>query len=92
MLNAPVEVDTFHRPWVMKPFAVKGLGEAYLRLLNPPTFRWLMRHQGIADLSKITTAELDASVTMTRLDPQASARQWDRPRRATLEASGLRAL
>jgi hypothetical protein len=45
----------------MKPFAVKGLGEAYLRLLNPPTFRRLMRHQGIADLSKITTAELDAS-------------------------------
>ena len=24
VLNAPVEVDTFHRPWVMKPFAVKG--------------------------------------------------------------------
>jgi len=22
------EVDTFRRPWVMKPFAVKGLGEA----------------------------------------------------------------
>ena len=22
VLNAPVEVDTFHRPWVMKPFAV----------------------------------------------------------------------
>ena len=33
-------------------------GRAYLRLLNPPTFRWLMRHQGVADLSKI--AELDA--------------------------------
>jgi haloalkane dehalogenase len=66
VLNAPVEVDTFHRPWVMKPFAVKGLGEAYLRLLNPPTFRWLMRHQGVADLSKITTAELDAYLVLLR--------------------------
>jgi haloalkane dehalogenase len=66
VLNAPVEVDTFHRPWVMKPFAVKGLGEAYLRLLNPPTFRWLMRHQGVADLSKITIAELDAYLVLLR--------------------------
>jgi haloalkane dehalogenase len=66
VLNAPVEVDSFHRPWVMKPFAVKGLGEAYLRLLNQPTFRWLMRHQGIADLSKITTAELDAYLVLLR--------------------------
>jgi haloalkane dehalogenase len=66
VLNAPVEVDTFHRPWVMKPFAVKGLGEADPRLLNQPTFRWLMRHQGIADLSKITTAELDAYLVLLR--------------------------
>ena len=48
----------------MKPFAVKGLGDAYLRLLNPPTFRWLMRHQGVADLSKIT--ELDAYLVLLR--------------------------
>jgi pimeloyl-ACP methyl ester carboxylesterase len=41
VLNAPVEVDTFHRPWVM-------------------------RHQGIADLSKITTAELDAYLVLLR--------------------------
>jgi haloalkane dehalogenase len=50
----------------LKPSAVKGLGEAYLRLLNPPTFRWLMRHQGVADLSKITTAELDAYLVLLR--------------------------
>src|SRR6478672_10834055 len=50
----------------MKPFAVKGLGEVYLRLLNPPIFRWLMRRQGVADLSKITTAELDAYLVLLR--------------------------
>ena len=44
--------------------AVKGLGDAYLRLLNPPTFRWQMRHQGVADLSKI--AELDAYLVLLR--------------------------
>jgi hypothetical protein len=48
----------------MKPFAVKGLGDAYLRLPNPPTFRWLMRHQGVADLRKI--AELDAYLVLLR--------------------------
>jgi hypothetical protein len=36
----------------MKSFAVKGLGDAYLRLPNPPTFRWLMRHQGVGDLRR----------------------------------------
>ncbi len=29
VLNSPVEVTTFRRPLVMKPFAVKGLGELY---------------------------------------------------------------
>ena len=48
----------------MKPLGLKGLGDAYLRLLNPPTFRWQMRHQGIADLSKI--AELDAYLVLLR--------------------------
>jgi hypothetical protein len=48
----------------MKPFAVKGLGDAYLRLPNPPTFRWLMRHQGVADIRKI--AELDAYLVLLR--------------------------
>jgi haloalkane dehalogenase len=73
LLNAPVEVDTFRRPWVMKPFAVKGLGEAYLRLLNPATFRWVMRRQGIADLSKINTAELDAYLVLLRRIDNGSA-------------------
>jgi hypothetical protein len=66
ILNAPIEVDTFRRPWVMKPFAVKAPGEAYLRLLNPLIFRWLMRRQAVVDLSKITTAELDSYLVLLR--------------------------
>ena len=48
----------------MKPLGLKGLGDAYLRLLNPPTFGWRMRHQGVADLSKI--AGLDAYLVLLR--------------------------
>ncbi|HEX6757067.1 MAG TPA: hypothetical protein VF086_01450 [Propionibacteriaceae bacterium] len=32
--------------------------------LSSPTFRWRMRRHGIADLSKITTAELDAYLVL----------------------------
>jgi hypothetical protein len=30
----------------MEPFARRGIGEIYLRILNKPLFRWLMRRQG----------------------------------------------
>jgi pimeloyl-ACP methyl ester carboxylesterase len=60
VLNAPVLVGHFHRPWVMEPFAHRGIGEVYLRMLRPPLFRWLMGRQGVADLTKVSRAELDA--------------------------------
>ena len=66
VLNAPVEVATFRRPLVMKPFAVKGLGELYLRVINPPAFRLLMHWQGVAERSKVTRAELDAYLMLLR--------------------------
>ena len=66
VLNAPVEVDTFHRPWVMKPFAVKGLGEAYLLLLNQPTFRWLLRHQVLPTSARSRPLSLDAYLVLLR--------------------------
>jgi haloalkane dehalogenase len=66
VLNAPVEVDIFRRPWVMEPFAHRRIGEIYLRILNKPLFRWLMRLQGVADLTKITNAELDAYLDLLR--------------------------
>ena len=66
VLNAPVEVDAFRRPWVMEPLAHRGIGALYLRMLNKPLFRWLMGYQGIADRSQITTAELDAYLDLLR--------------------------
>lgn len=66
MLNTLVEVDTFRRPWSMEPFAHKGVGELYLRSLNKPLFRQLMRMQGIADMSKLTSDELGSYVDVLR--------------------------
>ncbi len=66
VLNSPVEVDIFRRPWVMEPFGHRGIGEIYLRIINKPLFRWLMRLQGVADLTKITNAELDAYLDLLR--------------------------
>jgi pimeloyl-ACP methyl ester carboxylesterase len=66
VLNTLVEVDTFKRPWSMEPFARRGIGEFYLRSLTKPTFRALMRLQGIEDMSAVTPAELDAYVDLLR--------------------------
>ncbi|GAA3637849.1 alpha/beta fold hydrolase [Microlunatus ginsengisoli] len=73
ILNAPVAVGSFRRPLVMKPFAVPGLGEIYLRAVTPAIFRRLMRWQGIADRSKITDAELDAYLLLLRGTDQGRA-------------------
>lgn len=66
VLNTLVEVDTFRRPWSMEPFAHRGLGEAYLRSLNKPLFRQLMRMQGVADMTKVTKDDLGAYVDLLR--------------------------
>jgi haloalkane dehalogenase len=66
LLNTLVEVDTFRRPWVMKPFAVPGVGLAYLKTMNKPVFRVLMRQQAVADHSAVSAAELDAYLDLLR--------------------------
>jgi haloalkane dehalogenase len=73
LLNTLVEVDTFRRPWVMEPFAHKGVGEVYLRCLNKPLMRWLMGYQGVADTTKVTRAELDAYLVLLRGDDRGRA-------------------
>jgi pimeloyl-ACP methyl ester carboxylesterase len=67
VLNTLVEVDTFKRPWSMEPFARRGIGELYLRSLSKPVFRILMRLQGIADMTAVARAELDAYVDLLRM-------------------------
>jgi haloalkane dehalogenase len=66
VLNTLVEVDDFKRPWVMEPFARRGIGPIYLRSLSKPLFRRLMRMQGVQDMSKVSSDELGAYVDLLR--------------------------
>jgi pimeloyl-ACP methyl ester carboxylesterase len=66
LLNTLVEVDTFHRPWSMQPFAMRGIGPVYLKTLTKPVFRRLMRMQGIANAEMVPNEELDAYVDLLR--------------------------
>ncbi|BBY20685.1 hypothetical protein MSTO_08900 [Mycobacterium stomatepiae] len=44
LLNTIIEVQSFHRPWPMEPFAHRGIGEAWLASLRVPgAFLSLMR-------------------------------------------------
>jgi haloalkane dehalogenase len=73
ILNTFVEVDTFRRPWSMQPFAIRGLGPAYLNSLTKPAFRTLMRLQGIADPAAVPSAELDAYVDLLKREDGGAA-------------------
>jgi haloalkane dehalogenase len=68
-LNTMLNPATFRRPWTMQPFAVRGLGEAWLRATPRPLFAALFRAQGLADRRAMTTAEIYAYRTLlTRVD------------------------
>jgi haloalkane dehalogenase len=49
LLNTIIEVQSFHRPWPMEPFAHRGVGEAWLASLRlPGAFLSLMRLDGVS--------------------------------------------
>lgn len=57
LLNTIVEVQSFHRPWPMEPFAHRGVGEAWLASMHVPgTFAALMRLVGVS--RRVPIAEL----------------------------------
>ncbi len=60
VLNSPVDVAVFRRPWSMQPFAIPTVGEAWLAGLRPPGSRWLFRHVGLADQTAMDSSEIDA--------------------------------
>jgi haloalkane dehalogenase len=67
VLNTIVDAADFKRPWSMEPFAHRGLGELYLRMLSKPAFRLLMRSQGIENMAAVSPAELDAYVDLLKM-------------------------
>ncbi len=57
LLNTIIEVEAFHRPWPMEPFAYRGIGEAWLASLRVPgTFQSIMRLVGVS--RRVPAAEL----------------------------------
>jgi haloalkane dehalogenase len=59
-LNTFVDVDGFRRPWTMRPFAVRGLGEVWVRSLNRWAFSELFYAQGIGDRAAVPREEVFA--------------------------------
>lgn len=64
VLNTVTRVAGFKRPWAMEPFARRGIGELYLKTLQPFAFERLMRMQGVA--SEVPAAELRAYVLLLK--------------------------
>lgn len=66
ILNSMVCVDGFRKPWVMRPFERKGVGEAYLATMNPFLFTRLMYLLGVEDRAKAPPEELSVYVDLLK--------------------------
>jgi pimeloyl-ACP methyl ester carboxylesterase len=66
ILNTMVEVDGFKRPWMMEPFARRGIGRAYVATMSGPAFRPLFRWTGLADRKAVPNEEIDAYVQLLK--------------------------
>ncbi|MGF1508399.1 MAG: alpha/beta fold hydrolase [Myxococcota bacterium] len=58
ILNTIIEVARFKKPAIMRPFGVKGVGEAYLRSMVDWVFVRFMYLQGVSDKSRCPPDEL----------------------------------
>ena len=67
VLNTMLNLATFRRPWSMRPFAIRGLGELWLWSTPRLLFTELMYRQAIADRSATTRGEVDAYRVLLRL-------------------------
>jgi haloalkane dehalogenase len=63
VLNTMVAVETFHRPWMMEPFARRGVGQAWLASMRlPGMFVALMRYAGVS--RHVSAAEIACYVQL----------------------------
>jgi haloalkane dehalogenase len=65
-LNTMLDVATFRRPWSMQPFAMRGIGEVYLRAMTRFAFSELFYLQGVADRAATPRAEAYAYVDLLK--------------------------
>lgn len=57
-LNTLVDAASFHRPWPMHPFSIRGVGEVWLRSMLPPAFAQIYYLVGIGDRAAVPRAEV----------------------------------
>jgi pimeloyl-ACP methyl ester carboxylesterase len=65
-LNTLIDVASFHRPWPMHPFSIRGVGELWLRSMAPPLFAEVYYGVGIADRDAVPRAEVLAHHALLR--------------------------
>ena len=73
IFNTMIDVTSFSPPWSMQPFRHKGVGELWLKGLNKPMFRLLMRLQGVGEHAATSTAELNAYLDLMKGDDRGRA-------------------
>jgi len=66
VLNTLLNVADFRRPWVMAPFAHRGLGEAWLAMLQPGPGSELFYRQGIANRDATPRHEVQAHIHLLK--------------------------
>ncbi len=66
VLNSIVNPDGFKRPWMMEPFAVRGVRFAWLRSMTRPTWRALYHQAGISRHRAVPKAEVDAHLLLLK--------------------------
>ena len=59
-LNTFVNASTFHRPWSMHPFSIRGVGEAWLRATPRFLFWELFYLQGVGERAAVSRPEVYA--------------------------------
>jgi pimeloyl-ACP methyl ester carboxylesterase len=59
-LNTMVDAASFHRPWPMHPFSIRGVGELWLRSMMRVPFRQIYYLVGIEDRAAVPAVEVDA--------------------------------
>lgn len=66
-LNTLVDAASFHRPWPMHPFSIRGVGELWLRSMWRLPFRQIYYLVGVGDRAAVPAAEVDAHHALLKL-------------------------
>jgi haloalkane dehalogenase len=65
-LDTLIDTASFHRPWPMHPFSIRGVGELWLRAMSPLPFSEIYRRVGLEDRSAVSRDEIYAHLALLR--------------------------